>query len=125
VVTHKELEGKPTILAFISPNCGACKDLIPEWNQCCIKYQKMLNFVLMGVGERGKMEEFVNNREILGKILWDRRNQFLHDFRVRVTPFAFILDEKGVVRGKGLCNGKKHIEGLLEELERNTQANAG
>src|SRR5690606_17789838 len=124
VVTYKELEGKPTVMAFISPNCGACKDLIPEWNQCCIKYQKRLNFVLMGVGDRKKLEEFVRGREILGKILWDRRNRFLRDFRVRVTPFAFVLDEKGVVGGKGLCNGKKYIEGLLEELEKHS-SNAG
>lgn len=117
VVTPRELEGKPTIMAFISPNCGACKDLIPEWNQCFKDYQEKLNFVLMGIGEREKMEEFVKGREVLGKILWDRKNQFLQDFRVRATPFAFILDEKGIVRGKGLCNGREHIEGLLEELK--------
>jgi hypothetical protein len=69
------------------------------------------------------MEEFVRGREIRGRIIWDRRNQFLQDFRVRVTPFAFILDEKGIVRGKGLCNGKEHIEDLLEELESTRQTN--
>ncbi|MBO2533557.1 methylamine dehydrogenase accessory protein MauD [Planifilum fulgidum] len=120
-VTHKDLEGRPTLLAFISPNCDACRDLIPEWNQCCLDHREKVNFVLMGVGDREKMEAFVREREIHGRIVWDRRDHFLRDFRVRVTPFAFILDEKGIVRGKGLCNGKEHIEELLGKLEDSLQ----
>ena len=57
-VTHKDLEGRPTLLAFISPNCDACRDLIPEWNQCCLDHREKVNFVLMGVGDREKMEAF-------------------------------------------------------------------
>ena len=36
---------------------------------------------------------------------------------MRVTPFALILDEEGVVRGKGLCNGTGHIDNLISYLK--------
>ena len=52
-----------------------------------------------------------------GEVLFDEDQGILGEYRVRVTPFALIMDEGGVVRGKGLCNDTGHIDHLISYLE--------
>jgi hypothetical protein len=35
-------------------------------------------------------------------------------YEVMVTPFAFLIDENGVVRSKGIVSSKKHLGFVLE-----------
>jgi hypothetical protein len=37
-------------------------------------------------------------------------------YKVRVTPFMFLLDERGVVRAKGLANSKGGLDLYYKEL---------
>jgi hypothetical protein len=41
----------------------------------------------------------------------------MDDYRVRVTPFMFLLDEKGAVRAKGLANTKSGLDLYYKELK--------
>ncbi|WP_059171995.1 TlpA disulfide reductase family protein [Bacillus sp. FJAT-27445] len=125
--TEKRLKdlNKPTLMAFVSPNCGSCKDLIPEWNKAYEKYKNQFNFVIMGVGDDEKFEVFLKNRPLKGHLILDVRDKFLRDFRVRVTPFAFAINSKQVVTGKGLCNDMKHIEELISSVEVNKKTIEG
>ncbi len=34
-------------------------------------------------------------------------------YRVRVTPFGFVVGEDGRIRAKGLCNGRERLKELL------------
>lgn len=109
-------EAKPVILVFLSPTCRACINLIPDWNQAVHKHQE-IHFRVILVGDRQKSEEILKEQTLEGEILLDEDRHILEEHRVRVTPFAFILDEEGVVRGKGLCNGTGHIHSLISYLE--------
>jgi len=111
--SKKDLEKMPTLIGFISPNCPACKDMIPDWNRAITKYKGKVNFLLIGVGQnRDQYNEFLKNRPLKGDLILDPDNVG-QAFRVRVTPFAIMLDEKGVVVEKGLCNSEQHIEHLI------------
>ncbi|GGE14370.1 hypothetical protein GCM10011571_14800 [Marinithermofilum abyssi] len=107
--------GKPTLMVFLSPTCEVCKDLIPDWNHA-FHERNDIHFRVIVVGNKEKMVEMVNNQELKGEIIPDENHSILEEHRVRVTPFAFILDKQGVVRGKGLCNGMEHIHGLISYL---------
>ncbi|PTX64408.1 methylamine dehydrogenase accessory protein MauD [Melghirimyces profundicolus] len=113
--TVRDQPGKPTLMLFLSPTCEACKDLIPDWNQA-FHERNDIHFRVIAVGNKEKTAEMVKTRKLEGELIPDEDHSILEKHRVRVTPFAFILDEKGVVRGKGLCNGMEHIHGLISYL---------
>jgi methylamine dehydrogenase accessory protein MauD len=115
-ITANSLPNRPTLMVFISSGCKACKDLIPEWNEAFLKYNDQVNFVLVGVGTKEHFINFTKNRSVRGELILDPERVIFRLFKARVTPFAFIFNEKGVVKGKGLCNGLEHISGLISQL---------
>ena len=38
-------------------------------------------------------------------------------YQVEKLPFAVLLDDKGVLRAKGLTNNREHLESLFEAME--------
>lgn len=116
LVTNNSFSDKPTIIAFISPGCLPCRELLPDWNKAYTKYSKKVNFILIGVGDKKSFSKLNNVDAIKGELILDPERNILQGSRVRVTPFAFALDENGEVKGKGLCNGLSHIEGLINSL---------
>ncbi|SEK33178.1 methylamine dehydrogenase accessory protein MauD [Paenibacillus sp. cl141a] len=108
---------KPTLIAFISPGCKPCQELIPEWNKAYMKYNEKINFVIVGLGDKTSFSKLLADKSLIGELLLDEEREILASCQVRVTPFAFVIDENGTVKGKGLCNGIEHIHGLISALE--------
>ncbi|MFD1425620.1 methylamine dehydrogenase accessory protein MauD [Kroppenstedtia sanguinis] len=107
---------KPVLLAFLSPACKVCIDLIPDWNQA-VHQHRAIHFRAILVGDRPSSEKILQEQALEGEVLFDEDQGILGEYRVRVTPFALIMDEGGVVRGKGLCNDTGHIDHLISYLE--------
>lgn len=121
LITNETFMGKPTLLGFISPGCAPCKELIPEWNRAYQKYNNEINFVLIGVGDKESFSKVKEIKKLKGELLLDPDRNNLQKCKVRVTPFAFILDNEGEVKGKGLCNDMGHINGLISSLKSNVE----
>ncbi|TCP52385.1 methylamine dehydrogenase accessory protein MauD [Tumebacillus sp. BK434] len=116
-VSTQDLLGRPTLLAFTSTTCKPCRELFPDWNKAIAQYGTHVNFVMVGLGERDQWEELLAKIPIQGELLIDTRQILLTDCKVRVTPFGIMLDEKGVVTGKGLLNSAEHIQGLMSSVK--------
>lgn len=116
VTSVRSFQGKPTLISFISPGCKPCQELIPEWNRAYIKYKDKINFLVVGIGDSNGFTRMLDNNPLSGELLLDDERAILTSCNVRVTPFAFIVDESGIVKGKGLCNGIEHIDGLISYL---------
>lgn len=108
---------KPTLIGFISPGCKPCQELISEWNKAYMKYNEKINFVFVGLGDKASFSKLLGDKSLIGELLLDEEREILTSCKVRVTPFAFIIDQNGIVKGKGLCNGIEHIHGLISALE--------
>lgn len=124
-ISIESFYGKPTLITFISPGCKPCQELIPEWNKAFMKYNEKINFLFVGLGDRSGFSRVLENKSLSGELLLDEERAVLTLCKVRVTPFAFILDEKGTVKGKGLCNGIEHIIGLISSLEGKSESVEG
>lgn len=107
---HREdILKKPTLISFISPSCSACKDMLPDWNKVSYEYKSKYNFVLISTGRKDDNEKMLEKYTIDTDLFYDEEMQMFRDFKARVTPFAFMLNEKGEVVEKGLINGKDHM----------------
>lgn len=122
-VTQKSLLGKRTLITFISPRCAACEDLISDWNQAYFTYKDRIHFVLIGIGDKEEYNEWLKKKPVQSELIVDHDQSLTTSFKVRVTPFALVTDEQGVVREKGLCNRGKDIIHFISAVEERVNRN--
>ncbi|GGB44683.1 hypothetical protein GCM10011409_22840 [Lentibacillus populi] len=108
----------PTLLTFVSPNCGACKNMVPELKDAIYQYKDRFNFILITIGKKEENQQLIQNFDISDVLYVDEDMKVFQDFRVRVTPFAFMVNEDGVVIEKGLNNGMDHIRNFIDIVEK-------
>lgn len=111
-----DADGRSTLLLFVSPTCPVCKTMlgIAESVQ---RRERDLRLLLASDGPRGEHEAFVRAHAL------DRHGYLLSTelgvaHQVGKLPHAVLIDENGIVRGKGLVNTREHLESLFEARER-------
>ena len=83
-----------TLLAFSSPTCQVCAELLPSLRVMERQYRD-LALVELELGERWK--------------------PVFSAFGVRSTPYVVTVDRAGVVQGRGVANSLEQVEVLVEE----------
>jgi hypothetical protein len=83
-----------TLLAFSSPTCQVCAELLPSLRALERQYRE-LALVELELGER-----------------WQ---PVFSAFNVRSTPYVVTVDRHGVVQGRGVANSLEQVEVLVEE----------
>lgn len=82
-----------TLIAFTSPTCEICKELIPSLAAIRREYTDM-QYVQFEHGPDSPM--------------------FL-EFNVKSTPYMVTVDSEGVVQGRGVANSLEQVEELIAE----------
>ena len=116
-----EPDGTSTLLFFLSPSCPVCKTLLPVLDSIRAAEPGRLRLVLASDGPRGEHERFVREHRLA------ERNYVLSTelgmaYRIEKLPYAVLIDEKGVLRARGLVNSREHLESLFEAMERETSS---
>ena len=83
-----------TLLAFSSPTCQVCAELLPSLRVMERQYDD-LALVELELGER-----------------W---MPVFSAFNVRSTPYVVTVDRAGIVQGRGVANSLEQVEVLVEE----------
>jgi len=110
------LEGRRTLLVFISPSCPVCKTLLPILDSVLQAEGGRLRLVLASDGPRSEHEEFV--RTALAGRLYVLSTELGLTYQVGKLPYAVLIDTDGVLRAQGLVNTREHVESLFEAMER-------
>jgi methylamine dehydrogenase accessory protein MauD len=105
-----DFAGRRVLLVFTQSGCSPCKAIVPELNRL----------------ERGDTQVLVINNgdpeatrkwsaEVSARFPVLAQTQFSISKRYEVfaTPFAFLIDEKGVVASKGIITNRQHIRYVL------------
>jgi methylamine dehydrogenase accessory protein MauD len=110
-------DGASTLLAFVSPSCPLCKELLPVLRSVRAAEAGRLRLVLASDGPRAEHEAFVREHglEREGYVLSSRLGLA---YRVGRLPHAVLIDEQGIVRAAGLVNSREHLESLFEARAR-------
>ena len=116
-VALRDFTGRKVFLVFTQSGCSPCKAIIPELNR---------------LGQVGRISNpshpqvlVVNNgdAEATGKwstevgarfpVLAQEKFGVSKKYEVFATPFAFLIDEKGIIASKGIVNSRQHIHYVL------------
>ena len=105
-----------TLLFFLSPTCPVCKKLLPILKSVQKAEAATTHVVLASDGELPEHEAF-RAKAGLGEFPYVLSAELGMRFHVSKLPYAVLMDEKGVVRAKGLVNSREQLESLLSARE--------
>jgi len=109
--------GKPTALLFGSPSCGPCRLLVPQLHDWAKKHPDISVLWLNAATEEESLRFVSEVGASLPVAPYTPESKLLDKYKVRVTPFIFMLDEVGVIRAKGLVNNKSGLDLYYRELK--------
>ena len=108
-----EESGRHTLLFFVSPTCPVCKTLLPVVLALTAKAAPPTRLVLASDGDLAEQRAFVA-RAGLGEHPYVVSSELGLAYQVGKLPYAALIDERGVLRAKGLVNTREHVESLFE-----------
>jgi methylamine dehydrogenase accessory protein MauD len=123
-VALHDFAGSKVLLVFTQSGCGACQTIVPELNKLVGRISNPSS------GGRGPQVVVVNNGDLETTRKWSvetaaRFPVLVQDkysmskkYQVFATPFAFLIDEKGVIGSKGIISTRQHIRYVLSGVSR-------
>lgn len=105
--------GRRTLLFFVSPTCPVCKTLLPIVRGLAASAVPPTRLVLASDGAVVEHQAFVA-RAGLADLPYVLSSELGLAHQVGKLPFAVLIDERGVLRAKGLVNTREHVESLFE-----------
>jgi methylamine dehydrogenase accessory protein MauD len=111
------VDGRGTLLFFLSPTCPVCKTLLPALHAVIAREDPHLRLVYASDGERAEHLAFASAQGLdLAAYALSTELGLAH--RVGKLPYAVLLDAAGTIRAQGLVNTREHLESLFEARER-------
>ena len=122
-VDAEDLAGRPvsiggpdhaanTLILFISPTCPVCKSLLPAAKSLAAAEELQLVFASDGF-DAARHRAFAGDAGI-GRFPYVLSEALGIRYGVSRLPFAVLIGDDGVLRGRGLVNTREHLESLLE-----------
>lgn len=106
-------DGRSTLLLFVSPTCPVCKTLLPAVKSSRRDERAWMDVILASDGDPTAQREFVRTQGLEG-VPYVVSAALGLAYQVSRLPFAALLDERGVLRARGLVNSREHLESLFE-----------
>jgi methylamine dehydrogenase accessory protein MauD len=106
-------DGRSTLLLFVSPTCPVCKTLLPAVKSSRRDERSWMDVILASDGDATAQREFVRTQG-LEEIPYVVSAALGLAYQVSRLPFAALLDDRGVLRARGLVNSREHLESLFE-----------
>jgi methylamine dehydrogenase accessory protein MauD len=120
-----EFAGRRVLLVFTQAGCGPCQDIMPELNQLG---GRDLQVLVVNKGDVPATRQWAVDLRIGFPVLVQEGLDLARKYEVFATPFAFLIDEKGMITSKGIVKNKQHLGFLMSarpEQERNGHAETG
>lgn len=112
-----DVNGRSTLLYFISPDCPVCGSLIPVVKSAARAESSWLQVILASDGDNQDHKGYISEKgleaypyvvsELLGKT-----------YGISKLPYAVLIDEKGLIASMGIINSREQLESLFEAKEK-------
>lgn len=110
-----EFRGHRVILVFLSPTCLGCREIVPHLNEVAREERGKAEILTVCYGSEVVCGEFAGRLRLNPLMVADPTNAIAMHYSVHGTPFAFLIDEKGIILIRGVVNSWPHLEALLSE----------
>jgi peroxiredoxin len=110
--------GKPIVLCFFMSNCSACKSEVPHLNSVHQKYADSEELMVIGIGIRAGIAEFVQSQGVQYLVLQDDENETVSDlYGVGSVPHNVFIDRQGkITRQIAQSLSESELEQYIDEI---------
>jgi methylamine dehydrogenase accessory protein MauD len=104
-ISLHDFAGRKVLLVFTQSGCSPCKAIVPELNRLGPDHQVLV----VNNGGLEATREWSKEAGARFPVLAQTQFSVSKKYEVFATPFAFLIDEKGVIASKGIINNRQHI----------------
>jgi methylamine dehydrogenase accessory protein MauD len=108
-ISLHDFAGRKVLLVFTQSGCSPCKAIIPELNRLGPAQQVLV----INNGDPEATRQWSTEVAAHFPVLAQEKFTVSKRYEVFATPFAFLIDEKGVVASKGIISSRQHIRFVL------------
>jgi peroxiredoxin len=103
----------PTLLLFAAPGCDPCELVLPYAAHLTTSNGSDLDVVTIVSGRAENATAVQEQLELPFPCFAEAGGNASNEYRVRVTPFAFVIGDDRRIRSKGLCGTPVRLKELL------------
>jgi methylamine dehydrogenase accessory protein MauD len=113
-----DFSGRKVLLVFTQSGCSPCQKIVRELNRLGPDEQVLV----INNGDREVTRKWRAEVGARFPVLAQEQFSISKKYQVFATPFAFLIDAKGVIVSKGIINNRQHIRYVLSGA-RTTRSN--
>ena len=110
-VSLHDFAGRRVLLVFTQSGCKPCHRVVPELNK--LQRGGHVQVLVVNNGELEATRQWAGEAGVCFPMLVQQQLSVSKRYEMYATPFAFLIDERGVITSKGVINNGQHIGFLL------------
>ena len=123
----EQYAGRKLLLVFMQPCCGPCHTIVPELNR--LQDTGVMQVLVIQNGDTEAVRRWLKEIRPHFPVAVQERFNLSKRYEVFATPFAFLIDEHGVIAARGIVSTKQYLGFVLtraghDEKEGDSEAEA-
>jgi methylamine dehydrogenase accessory protein MauD len=110
-VSLRDFAGRRVFLVFTQSGCRPCHAVLPELEKLQAKGE--VRVIVVNNGDLESTRDWTKRLSLSFPVLVQERYELSKRYEAFATPFAFLIDERGLIASKGIVNNRQHIEFVL------------
>jgi methylamine dehydrogenase accessory protein MauD len=110
-VSLQGFAGRKLLLVFTQSGCGPCRDMAPEFNRVHDKGEHQV--LVVNNGAPDETREWAEEVGARFPILTQEKFSVSKRYEVFATPFAFLIDERGIIASNGIVGSAQYLGYVL------------
>jgi methylamine dehydrogenase accessory protein MauD len=110
-VSLHDFAGRRVFLVFTQSGCRPCHKVAPELNR--LHAAGAVQVLVVNNGEAEATQKWAAEVKVRFPVLMQQQFSVSKRYEMYATPFAFLIDEHGVIASKGIINNAQHIDFVL------------
>ena len=110
-ISLRDFAGHKVLLVFMQPGCGPCHAVTPELNRR--QDAGEVQVVVVQNGDVETVREWADEHLPRFPVAIQDRLSLSRRYEAFATPFAFLIDERGVIASRGIAGTKQYLGYIL------------
>jgi methylamine dehydrogenase accessory protein MauD len=106
-----DFAGRNLLLVFTQSGCGPCGEIVPELNR--LHDQGEQQVLVVNGGEPEATRQWAAETKARFPVLAQEQLSLSKRYEVFATPFAFLIDEQGIIASKGIVGSRQYLGYVL------------